>query len=58
MMGKNIPEFLRKTGFSRFEIHEIFARYKALLGMECEKIKAITKESNEYLNKLSDSSWN
>jgi hypothetical protein len=47
MMAKNIPDFLRKTGFSRFEIHEIFARYKALLGMECERIKGLTKESIE-----------
>jgi hypothetical protein len=56
-MGKNIPDFLRKTGFSRYEIHEIFARYKALLGMESEKIRGITKESIISFNILSDPSW-
>ena len=42
MMAKNIPYFLNRTGFDRYEIHEIFARYKALLGYECQKLPGIT----------------
>ena len=36
MINNNVPFWLRRTEFTRQEIHEVFSRFRALLLMECE----------------------
>ena len=50
LVMKNLPLQLKKTNFTRQELHEVFSRYRALLTMECHNIKGMDASSIMEIN--------